>query len=72
MWSRECVDRGPVPGKAIFREDNIHFMRGHHELEWYDPMSKSIEHKLPCKVRWSCCHNEIRDEGMNVFEFSQV
>lgn len=60
---------GLCQGAAIFREDNINFMLGHHDLEWYGPISKSTEHKLPCKVRCSCCHSGIRDEGVNMILF---
>lgn len=32
----------------------------------YDPTDKSIEHKLPCKVRCNFCHSPIMDEGRNM------
>ncbi|KAF2125565.1 hypothetical protein P153DRAFT_300183 [Dothidotthia symphoricarpi CBS 119687] len=53
----------PFQWAAIFHKEDINFTHGHHELEWYDPSSKSIEHKLPCKVRCSYCHSPIMDEG---------
>ncbi|CAN9079416.1 unnamed protein product [Alternaria alternata] len=40
----------PFQWAAIFHKDDINFTNGHHDLEWYDPTDKSIEHKLPCKT----------------------
>ncbi|KAJ4308221.1 hypothetical protein N0V94_009446 [Neodidymelliopsis sp. IMI 364377] len=56
----------PFQWAAIFHKDDINFTNGHHNLEWYDPSEKSIEHKLPCKVRCSYCHSPIMDEGRNM------
>merc|ERR1711981_601257 len=56
----------PFQWAAIFHKDDISFKEGHHNLEWYDPSKKSIEHKLPCKVRCSYCHSPIMDEGRNM------
>jgi len=56
----------PFQWAAIFHKDDINFSHGHHDLEWYDPTDKSIEHKLPCKVRCSYCHSPIMDEGRNM------
>ncbi|OCK79527.1 hypothetical protein K432DRAFT_417295 [Lepidopterella palustris CBS 459.81] len=56
----------PFQWAAVFHKDDINFSHGHHDLEWYDPTSKSIEHKLPCKVRCSYCHSPIMDEGRNM------
>lgn len=56
----------PFQWAAIFHKDDINFTDGHHNLEWYDPTEKSIEHKLPCKVRCSYCHSPIMDEGRNM------
>ncbi|KAK6438379.1 hypothetical protein LTR95_005417 [Oleoguttula sp. CCFEE 5521] len=56
----------PFQWAAIFHKDDINFTKGHHDLEWYDPTDKSIEHKLPCKVRCSFCHSPIMDEGRNM------
>ncbi|KXS96734.1 hypothetical protein AC578_9014 [Pseudocercospora eumusae] len=56
----------PFQWAAIFHKDDINFRDGHHHLEWYDPTSKSVEHKLPCKVRCSYCHSPIMDEGRNM------
>ncbi|SMQ53401.1 unnamed protein product [Zymoseptoria tritici ST99CH_3D7] len=56
----------PFQWAAIFKKDDINFSHGHHNLEWYDPTEKSIEHKLPCKVRCSYCHSPIMDEGRNM------
>ncbi|KAF2153494.1 hypothetical protein K461DRAFT_278303 [Myriangium duriaei CBS 260.36] len=56
----------PFQWAAIFHKEDINFSHGHHNLEWYDPTDKSIEHKLPCKVRCSYCHSPIMDEGRNM------
>jgi len=56
----------PFQWAAIFHKEDINFSHGHHDLEWYDPSSKSIEHKLPCKVRCNFCHSPIMDEGKNM------
>ncbi|KAF2497215.1 hypothetical protein BU16DRAFT_458851 [Lophium mytilinum] len=56
----------PFQWAAIFHKEDINFLQGHHDLEWYDPTAKSIEHKLPCKVRCSFCHSPIMDEGRNM------
>lgn len=56
----------PFQWAAIFHKDDINFKNGHHNLEWYDPSSKSVEHRLPCKVRCSYCHSPIMDEGRNM------
>ncbi|PNS16537.1 hypothetical protein CAC42_271 [Sphaceloma murrayae] len=56
----------PFQWAAIFHKEDIKFSHGHHDLEWYDPTDKSIEHKLPCKVRCSFCHSPIMDEGRNM------
>ena len=56
----------PFQWAAIFHKDDINFLHGHHDLEWYDPTEKSIEHKLPCKVRCAYCHSPIMDEGRNM------
>ena len=49
----------PFQWAAIFHKDDINFTNGHHDLEWYDPSTKSNEHKLPCKVRCQHCHAPI-------------
>ena len=56
----------PFQWAAIFHKEDINFVDGHHNLEWYDPTSKSTEHQLPCKVRCSYCHSPIMDEGRNM------
>ncbi|KAM0723651.1 hypothetical protein Q7P37_000639 [Cladosporium fusiforme] len=56
----------PFQWAAIFHKDDISFKNGHHNLEWYDPSTKSTEHRLPCKVRCSYCHSPIMDEGRNM------
>ena len=56
----------PFQWAAIFHKEDINFTHGHHNLEWYDPTDKSIEHKLPCKVRCNFCHSPIMDEGRNM------
>ncbi|EIW75038.1 hypothetical protein CONPUDRAFT_66563 [Coniophora puteana RWD-64-598 SS2] len=56
----------PFQWAAIFHKDDINFTDGHHNLEWYNPSDKSIENKLPCKVRCCYCHSPIMDEGRNM------
>ncbi|KAF1986525.1 hypothetical protein K402DRAFT_312185, partial [Aulographum hederae CBS 113979] len=56
----------PFQWAAIFEKDDVNFTHGHHDLEWYDPSTKTIEHKLPCKVRCSYCHCPVMDEGRNM------
>ncbi|KAK3047845.1 hypothetical protein LTR09_010820 [Extremus antarcticus] len=56
----------PFQWAAIFHKGDINFHDGHNHLEWYDPTDKSIEHKLPCKVRCNFCHSPIMDEGRNM------
>ncbi|KAF2402924.1 hypothetical protein EJ06DRAFT_472823 [Trichodelitschia bisporula] len=56
----------PFQWAAIFHKEDINFTHGHHNLEWYDPTEKSVDHKLPCKVRCSYCHSPIMDEGRNM------
>lgn len=51
---------------AIFHKEDINFTAGWDGLEWYDPGSKKVMHKLPCKVRCSHCHSPIMDEGRNM------
>jgi hypothetical protein len=67
---RKCVltfsSAAPFQWAAIFHKDDINFKHGHHNLEWYDPTTKSTEHQLPCKVRCSFCHSPIMDEGRNM------
>ena len=65
-WLLIYVSAAPFQWAAIFHKDDINFKNGHHDLEWYDPTDKSIEHKLPCKVRCSYCHSPIMDEGRNM------
>jgi hypothetical protein len=72
-FPKDCIERlvliliaAPFQWAAIFHKEDINFTRGHHELEWYDPSTKSVEHKLPCKVRCSFCHSPIMDEGRNM------
>jgi hypothetical protein len=60
------ITAAPFQWAAIFHKEDINFTNGHHDLEWYDPTEKSIEHKLPCKVRCSFCHSPIMDEGRNM------
>jgi hypothetical protein len=57
---------GPFQWAAIFHKEDINFLSGHDGLEWYDPGSKKVVHKLPCKVRCSHCHSPIMDEGRNM------
>ena len=60
------IAAAPFQWAAIFHKEDINFTDGHHSLEWYDPSSKSTEHKLPCKVRCAFCHSPIMDEGRNM------
>ena len=62
----DIIPAAPFQWAAIFHKDDINFKQGHHHLEWYDPTDKSIEHRLPCKVRCSYCHSPIMDEGRNM------
>jgi hypothetical protein len=65
--ANECnIKAAPFQWAAIFHKEDINFSHGHHDLEWYDPSTKSIAHKLPCKVRCSFCHSPIMDEGRNM------
>src|ERR1700760_4438539 len=63
---RDVFAAAPFQWAAIFHKEDINFEHGHHDLEWYDPTSKSTEHKLPCKVRCRYCHSPIMDEGRNM------
>lgn len=51
---------------AIFEKEDINFVRGHHDLVWYDPGEKTTRHKLPCKVSCGYCRSLIMDEGRNM------
>jgi len=55
----------PFQWAAIFHKEDINFVDGHRNLEWYDPTEKTNKHKLPCKVRCAYCHSPIMDEGRN-------
>ncbi|KAK4465043.1 hypothetical protein QBC42DRAFT_262369 [Cladorrhinum samala] len=56
----------PFQWAAIFHKEDINFTKGHHDLAWYDPTSKSQEHHLPCKVQCGYCRTPIMDEGRNM------
>lgn len=60
------VVAAPFQWAAIFHKEDINFVDGHHNLEWYDPTEKTTKHKLPCKVRCAYCHSPIMDEGRNM------
>ena len=68
FWSQttDSPTAAPFQWAAIFEKDDIDFHEGHHNLEWYDPTTKSTEHMLPCKVRCSFCHSPVMDEGRNM------
>ena len=66
FWNADLLPAAPFQWAAIFHKEDINFTHGHHDLEWYDPTSKSIRHQLPCKVRCSFCHSPIMDEGRNM------
>ena len=65
LFSNLCPG-APFQWAAIFHKEDINFSHGHHDLEWYDPSTKKVQHKLPCKVRCSHCHSPIMDEGRNM------
>lgn len=68
MCGRNAENNAAAPFQwaAIFHKEDINFTHGHHDLQWYDPTEKTVEHKLPCKVRCSFCHSPIMDEGRNM------
>jgi len=51
---------------AIFEKEDINFVRGHHDLGWYESEEKTTRHKLPCKVSCAYCRSPIMDEGKNM------
>ncbi|KAI6717307.1 hypothetical protein JHW43_000210 [Diplocarpon mali] len=53
----------PFQHAAIFNKSDINFLRGHHDLRWYDSSEKTTRHKLPCKVSCAHCGSLIMDEG---------
>jgi len=58
--------QAPFQWAAIFHKSDINFTNGIHDLGWYDPSQKSIEHTLPCKVSCAFCRSLIMDEGRNM------
>jgi len=62
----QVLHGAPFQWAAIFEKGDINFVKGHHDLSWYDSGSKSTEHKLPCKVKCEYCGTPIMDEGRNM------
>ncbi|KAH6692106.1 Mss4-like protein, partial [Leptodontidium sp. MPI-SDFR-AT-0119] len=56
----------PFQHAAIFHKEDINFLKGHHNLRWYDSTEKTTRHKLPCKVSCEYCGSWIMDEGWNM------
>ncbi|KAK0714159.1 Mss4-like protein [Lasiosphaeria miniovina] len=56
----------PFQWAAIFHKEDINFIKGHHDLGWYDSANKSTAHHLPCKVQCAYCRTPIMDEGRNM------
>ncbi|KAK3346377.1 Mss4-like protein [Lasiosphaeria hispida] len=56
----------PFQWAAIFHKTDINFIKGHHDLGWYDSANKSTTHHLPCKVQCAFCRTPIMDEGRNM------
>ncbi|KAK6581779.1 hypothetical protein PZA11_005476 [Diplocarpon coronariae] len=57
------IHGAPFQHAAIFNKSDINFLRGHHDLRWYDSSEKTTRHKLPCKVSCAHCGSLIMDEG---------
>ncbi len=58
--------QAPFQHATIFHKSDINFVNGIHDLGWYDPTSKTIQHHLPCKVSCAYCRTPIMDEGRNM------
>ncbi|KAL2059861.1 hypothetical protein VTL71DRAFT_10016 [Oculimacula yallundae] len=56
----------PFQHAAIFHKEDINFLKGHHDLQWYDSSEKTTRHKLPCKVSCEHCGSWIMDEGRSM------
>lgn len=56
----------PFQWAAIFHKEDINFVRGHHDLGWYDSSERSQAHHLPCKVQCAYCRTPVMDEGRNM------
>ncbi|CZS94218.1 uncharacterized protein RAG0_04277 [Rhynchosporium agropyri] len=56
----------PLQHAAIFHKEDINFLKGHHDLQWYDSQEKTTRHKLPCKVSCAHCGSWIMDEGRSM------
>ncbi|KAK0123863.1 hypothetical protein ONS95_008856 [Cadophora gregata] len=57
------IHGAPFQHAAIFKKTDINFLKGHHDLQWYDSTEKTTRHKLPCKVSCAFCGSWIMDEG---------
>jgi len=57
------IHGAPFQHAAIFHKEDINFLKGHHDLQWYDSTEKTTRHKLPCKVSCAYCGSWIMDEG---------
>jgi len=62
----QVIHGAPMQWAAIFEKGDINFLKGHHDLRWYDSQEKTTRHKLPCKVSCSECGSLIMDEGRNM------
>ncbi|RDW95132.1 hypothetical protein BP5796_00895 [Coleophoma crateriformis] len=62
----QVIHGAPFQWATIFHKEDINFVRGHHDLGWYDSGEKSTKHKLPCKVSCAYCRSPIMDEGRNM------
>ncbi|PVH74287.1 hypothetical protein DL98DRAFT_594208 [Cadophora sp. DSE1049] len=60
------IHGAPFQHAAIFHKEDINFLKGHHDLQWYDSSEKTTRHKLPCKVSCAYCGSWIMDEGRNM------
>ncbi|KAJ5050941.1 uncharacterized protein L3040_002808 [Drepanopeziza brunnea f. sp. 'multigermtubi'] len=57
------IHGAPFQHAAIFKKGDINFLKGHHDLKWYESGEKTTRHKLPCKVSCAYCGSLIMDEG---------
>ncbi|KAH7388885.1 Mss4-like protein [Cadophora sp. MPI-SDFR-AT-0126] len=62
----QMIHGAPFQHAAIFHKEDINFLKGHHDLQWYDSTEKTTRHKLPCKVSCVYCGSWIMDEGRNM------
>lgn len=55
IWDAAVADDENI----VFNKEDINFLKGHHDLEWYESEEKTTKHKLPCKVSCSYCRTPI-------------